>query len=558
MGRIRFPKMLREFTYAWSNQPKRNPCEPAYGVVNFLFVSFFGTVVLLLILRGACAQESYWLDELHSLWSINSGLPELLERSQQGNQSPLYSLFLWNWESVCSALPLGALTISTSRMLSISLSIIPLVAYYRFTRNGSAAPVGFACICASLLFALDTNAIFFGSEVRCYVLVIALSSLLLSVVWQIHAGDQERGHWRLGVLCLLLGLCHYTAIIACAWLIVTSALWSIKQRWSQRTYPLEPLTHWRPGHTAWGVFGVGLALVLQGAGMLQLWERRHLWSGIGKPRSLYEWDNVYPWISQCMVPLVLWGLIYCTRKCFHSVSLSTNQRAEKRQNASVLWLGMSSISFLLFAWLLSRWGTVPIWQTRYLVAVLPWLYWLSGLLWSKLVAISGPSPSLRGWLPVGVLCIALLGLVFEQGTWRTLFDGSMQWVSRGEDWRGAVNWIDEHASSSATMHVAPELLETEGMETDEAIKMYGESYLCFPVRGPYPLPQAKPIADFDTWIQSEASSLSLPSGEHWILIRKPAWALADQLASLFPRVQLREPAQITAFDNVSVIKIQIR
>jgi hypothetical protein len=63
-----------------------------YGGIDRRFL--LGLVLVMLLaawLRGVQMNESLWLDELHTAWTVCDGWGEIPWRAEIGNQSPLYS-----------------------------------------------------------------------------------------------------------------------------------------------------------------------------------------------------------------------------------------------------------------------------------------------------------------------------------------------------------------------------------------------------------------------------------------------------------------------------------
>ena len=120
-------------------------------------------------LRMPSCYESFWLDELHSAWTVWDDLSAVTSRAEAGHQSPLYYQGLWLWKQLAGSSELG---MRLSSVLATALSCVVLtIGVARWSGVLSAG------ITAGMVLAIERNAIFFGTEIRPYAWILLLASI---------------------------------------------------------------------------------------------------------------------------------------------------------------------------------------------------------------------------------------------------------------------------------------------------------------------------------------------------------------------------------------------
>src|SRR5690606_21218915 len=119
----------------------------------------------------------------------------------------------------------------------------------------------------------------------------------------------------------------------------------------------------------------------------------------------------------------------------------------------------------------ASWGDIaPLWHIRYLAGVLPLLYWTTGGFWGVAMQVWSESDGAMSrrrlrivsqWL---VVVVAVVGLMIDRGTLSRLATGTIVLVRRGEDWRGAVEFVQQHRRSGEPVFVAAGLLESSALD----------------------------------------------------------------------------------------------
>jgi len=145
-----------------------HPSGRSIGPVSHTTLSIAaGSIVVFAVavaLRLPSCYESLWVDELHSAWCVWDDLSDVAPRADIGHQSPFYFLGLWFWKQVFGGSEL-ALRMSSVLAVAASCSVLTLgVARW----SGSVI----AGVTAGAILAIETNSIFFGTELRPFALVI--------------------------------------------------------------------------------------------------------------------------------------------------------------------------------------------------------------------------------------------------------------------------------------------------------------------------------------------------------------------------------------------------
>jgi hypothetical protein len=152
-------------------------------------------------------------------------------------------------------------------------------------------------------------------------------------------------------------------------------------------------------------------------------------------------------------------------------------------------LAAIAVAATCFFWLVARWQWFPVWHRRYFIAVLPIFACVAGGGVGALAAVIPP-----GWKRVTVAAFAVavlvIGLARHQGTLARLPHYPVNLAIRGENWRGAVAWINSHATRGDRLYLDSGLIEAIALANSpqpftHAIPPDQREYLSYPLRGPY-------------------------------------------------------------------------
>ena len=165
--------------------------------------------------------ELLWLDELHTGWVVSGSFEQVLTRSAQGNQAPLFFGLVWSaiqW--------LGTSELSL-RLVSLLAAMLAMVMAVRFvwlqTKSIAAATLTLT------LIAIDDSFVRYATEARPYVLLHLASVVQAACFWRslqrwrkLSPDDQatDSNHW-LSTIGLLLSswlvvYTHYTGVFLLA------------------------------------------------------------------------------------------------------------------------------------------------------------------------------------------------------------------------------------------------------------------------------------------------------------------------------------------------------
>jgi uncharacterized membrane protein len=155
------------------------------------------------VLRVALVDRSLWFDELITVLKARDTAPSLLTGLASDVHPPLYYLLLHLWVG-----PLGT-GAAAMRSLSIVWSIVCVVAVWGWSRAAFPAHSGLP---AATLAAFGPFSAWYGSEVRMYAQVLALTALAGWMAWRVLEDGPSRG--RVAVLAAALAALAWTHYFA--------------------------------------------------------------------------------------------------------------------------------------------------------------------------------------------------------------------------------------------------------------------------------------------------------------------------------------------------------
>lgn len=429
------------------------------------------------VLRVPSCYESFWLDELHSAWCVWDSPVDALKRASLGHQSPFYFFGLWFWKQLVGS---GEVALRLSSVIAVAAgSAVLTISVARWTKSvaGGAA--------AGLVIAVESNSLFFGTELRPYAFVILFACIAISYFLRLTvvASRNEDGTAWIGLIVaiLLAMLCQPTAIGVLAWLPIALFLaWLIRDRRRLLTFSLAD------GLLVLSAAAVGFALWRVTLG--DSWHRRSLWSSFATATHVDQIWEVWDWTWLLVVPLcviVATGLFVRLRGA--TISL---------RDVSIVTFVLALIAVLATSlyWFVSWLGWVPVWHRRYFIAVLPILACLSG---GAVGVLDTALPSFRGYRMAGwVAAVAMIvALATAQGTLTRLPDYPVALVTRGEDWRAAIDWVRRNVKPNDLVFLDAGLVEAStvlssiqnqsGSAAQMPTTMDQLRYLNFAVSGPY-------------------------------------------------------------------------
>ena len=521
---------------------KRLNDRPSNATIGVASIVVF---LIAVVLRIPSCYESFWVDELHSAWCVWDDLGDVAPRADIGHQSPFYFIGLWLWKQLVGQ---SEMALRFSSVLATAASCSVLTAGVTLWSRSLIAGTT-----AGLVLAIETNSIFFGTELRPFAFVVlfaSIASLCFAKLAETTTRHERPKAWvGLIIAIMLAGLCQPTSLGALALLPLTlCGLWLVRDH--RKLMKLSLID----GLLFLTAAAVGFALWTTTVG--ESWQQRQTWASFASAKSLEQLWLAWDWMSLWCLPLM--------------VLLATTFVSRKRFDLSVWMLAGVALIGTCAYWLVSWLGWLPIWHRRYFIAVLPLLAMSVG---GCVAAVSLRSHSAK----IAVLvAIALLGcLAVRQDLHRTLTDFPVALVVRGEDWRGAVDWVRDQAGPEDHIYLESGLIEARAwnmslsaadikrasgfgslgamrgfampISTRTAEQM---DFLRYPLRGPYSLRTFQLInADLDL----PQSVLYDSSKQIFLIVRQPKEQI-DINPTRWGWVHgNRVPSEIQSYGGVTVI-----
>ena len=495
--------------------------------------------VIAIAIRLPSCHESFWVDELHSAWTVADEFGVVAERAAAGNQTTGYFHSLWVWRSVVGW---GELPMRLSSVLTSALAATLLViGVGNQTKRLSAGLI------AGGILAIDPNAVFFGTELRPYsaVMLCAVIATWTAMFWL--DGDLEGrslggARYRLMMLfwICVAALLHPTSLGVLFWLVPLTFLTA---RCRNR------LKLWRADAVAGLVVGATLGLLAMSS-LPDSWARRGQWRVFGQATDLWQLYGSWSWLPIVMVPTAL-GVLWLSL----SWVLAGRQAGVDERRSCVgllpLLVGVLATCGFFFA---SYWDWVPLWHRRYFVAALPLLAWSAGV--ASTFAL--PRTAFGRVTAAGCVVLVLGFLAWHQGTAVTIAAGRWPVQYRGEPWREAISMINERRAPSDAVWVDSGLIEANFLRfpIEQAPTVEPDwEYLSFPVRGPYRLENTIVVSAVEdgSWLRQHASTLGAETDAIWFLGRTST-AAADRLFGFLRQSANVQVVQKKQMGNLMVVK----
>ncbi|MCM2372879.1 hypothetical protein [Aporhodopirellula aestuarii] len=465
----------------------------AARTIRYRRMAAMGVFVVAFLLRWPSCGESFWVDELHTAWCVFADLSDVGWRAESGNQQNgyFYALNAW-YRGVPAAMESFYGVEAMLRLTSVLFTSISAAWLVSMIARVSGSLIG--GVTAGLAMCFESNAVFFGTELRPYAAVLFLATAMLSLIARMieqnavmvreHGARNDLRSLRSSLIGrgLLHGLVMFAAALHVTSLTVLAPLllmFAVCDWWMRR----EDVTARKASMLIHGCAGL-LWLVVAVWWFTEhesLWQSRSAWTSFAMVKSWRDVWTLWPWMSLLIMPLVV-CFIQCVRN--HS-SVEAVNRDPAALTLAVLISVVVGATFACF--LLSSVGGVALWHRRYLIASLPLLCAALGItigLLSRRRGVESEGGRGGALLAVVVAAACLLVMIFQQGTLRKLGRGDFRFARRGEDWRSAVALVREVAQPGDVVWVDAGLIEQKGQPTiitDPKL----EEYFRYVVGGPY-------------------------------------------------------------------------
>ena len=489
-------------------------------------ISVFAVAIFV---RMPSCYESFWLDELHSGWVVWDGIDDVYPRSVIGHQSPLYFYGLWVWKQLVGE---SEVLLRLSSVLCVAFSCSLLTAgLARWTKSLPAGVTGGA------ILAMENNSLFFGTELRPYAIVVLLATIAtvsFLTLWSTGARQQKPKIWAtLIATTILAALCQPTSLGVMIWMPLSLCL-----RWIITDYRQFIRFTLKDGLSALAIGSAG-GLLWQ-ITLRESWQQKSIWATFGSVTEPNQILMIWNWIWLLCVPLAFLTSATVIRTAI------THIPENPRQMRCLLALGFMAVITTSLYWVISYLELAPIWHRRYFIAVLPLLAcFCGGCIGSLHQSLpTRPTTSIIAW---ALAFLLIFGLCLDQRTIQTLPNYPVALVVRGENWRQAIAWLEEHTTERDSVLVDAGLIEGQSWITPNLLLPVNQrrcDYLTFPARGPYDLSCAlTPVGSSLKPLEEFVSKPRGSDGLTFILTRRPA----------SQALQHKFPGRVKNFGNVTVI-----
>lgn len=437
-------------------------------------------LILLLIfaawLRTAHFDESLWLDELHTSWTIHDSLADVAPRAAMGNQPPLPYWLWWAWVQLVGE---SEFTLRFPSLVA-SLAAIAILYFAVLRWTGSYL----AAMTAAVLLTIEPLALFYGGEARVYAWLQALGLLHVALLVELLRNPSAKVHWLWVVLGVVLIYTHFTAALFVGAAFFVALIAAAVPRW-QSKYRFRAILLDAALTT--------LALLPAIPSLRMIAARRDNWAqfiDLPSAHTLHELVGFPQTLGLAVIAFIVgWGLTKLHRqKAREEVPQalpSVPVPVRVVLPVLLLWFGLP----LLVASILSQLDIARLFYPRYLIMATMAMPAVIGMLLGSL-------HSLRGRTATAVLLIAT-GLIEVGAVQAFLMEPHARQAfvpSRRENWRDAVAAVNQRLNSTPgryrTVILSPGLIE---LSEDDALETEGDlrSFATFPLQGLYELDDPK-------------------------------------------------------------------
>lgn len=496
-------------------------------------------------LRLADAGHSLWLDELHTSWVVAGTWSDIPDRAAIGNYPPLYFWLLWPLVQVFGQSEIVLRGLS----LAAGVALVPVGWWAARRLTGCDGAARFA----ALLFAIDRiSGIWFSQEARPYALVMLLAVVQLVLF---HAAATTGDRWRrVGFIVVAAAMfyLHYTSL-----LFLTGQLAWFAGRWIVGADEESSPSAYRARDLLLDLVILALFCLPAAPHLLEIAARREQWAQFIEQRPFQEVFTLFP-IAAYLAGPALAALLVCRliapggRDDARSEPGST--LASPPRSAGAL-LVCSLFVPLSVAWAATWYDQARLLFPRYLLPSFICLPLLSAWLLTTFRAAGRAAFGLT----------ALLCVQFSSGPLQSYLEFGDVSGHFSEDWRAAVELVNQSAGDAAPIFVDAGLIEGEllrGGPPDEALRQY----LLFPVLGIYALERPEQAIPLPPWQPPTADPFGLgpyldllrTQREMWFVIRArvPAEFVADELLVWLTRQRIdARIAGVESLRGLAVVKI---
>ena len=492
--------------------------------------------------------ELLWLDELHTGWVVGGSFEQVLTRSAQGNQAPLFFGLVW---SAIQWLETSELSLRLVSLLAAILAMVVAAGFvWQQTKSIAAATLTLT------LIAIDDSFIWYATEARPYSLLHLASVIQVACFWRslqrwrnITPDDSAAvlSHW-LGTIGLLLSswvvvYTHYTGVF----LLVAEVLFLLPML----------LGRYLTGNAIKEMvativlFTIGcLPLLLQ---MNQAFGKPSDWSSVAK-LTQFQAEQAVNGIRWFGIPLVAVGLSIASVSFHKRRAPVVTTPTDPWLNVWVSWIAVWFLVPLLIITGLHLYG-IPIALSRYLSVGL-----IAGPIFAG--ALVGNCSMQNRWIAIPLILLASVyahwhGQI-QLGTTQPRLQLSYRVIQsivgegqlpllRSENWRAPIEVVNNRSDKAKwPLFLFGAVIEDANALVDANPEF--QAYLQFPVQSLYAVDDAERIVFAGPTIQQQHFddrylNEIIGQGGAWVLVRHEP-QLTQEIGNELERrirVQLAEP-----------------
>jgi len=467
----------------------------AHRKVHVASIVFLTLIIFLAVgLRVYRANESLWVDELHTSWTVSNGVGSVADRAAMGNQSPFYFYMTW-----CSTSLFGSSEL-TIRMPSLvaGVLLVPLmyVAVFRWTSSFVAA------LLAGFLVAIDREFIFYAQEARPYAVVQLLGLVSVTTFSHLVMASRVKGEkrasssivWRILFIIssVLLFYSHYTAgllIVAeiCCYLVLLT------------TRELRPAVSWKCFTT--DILIVTLLCLPAAPHLIDIATRRNDWQGIidaGTTPTLLRIFDTYLLLPTAIVALTSFiSWIQRRRAIFDRMDFRV-------LIILICWFIVPPGT----TWLATVIGTLPVFMFRYVIvsaaAAIALACALTAIVHAKTRWVAG-------------LAVAV-GAVWTSGIVQQLQANGRIIGSRNEDWINVVRIVNANDDGKSwPVLLQAGLIEDRRLKSDNSELFH--DYCLFPITSLYSIDTSHELVPLPSGCAPDVDELIFDEAGIWLIVR---------------------------------------
>ena len=327
---------------------------------------------------------------------------------------------------------------------------------------------GLAAAISICWFCLDRSQLFYASEARAYASLQLVQFLGWLCVWQYvrpkssTPDEMPKRFLILWALSAGIGLhLHFMAALAILWqaMVILGVI-------AARRTPRATIAFFTVSICT---AALCLPTITQG---LPVWQRRDQWQSFAGNTDWYFALTMFSLVGFLASPALILFVDCAARSSKGSSNAAENESVGSWSKA-LFWL----IAFAgpwLTAWLVTALKIAPVFHSRYILcSALPLV-----VLATVLVALMQ-----RRSLQIAAVSVGFCCLIYNQGYPQVWQAGQLIGWQRGEDWRAASAWIEDHISAGDEIWCAAGLIEGENLSLPISERL--DEYLTFPFRGAY-------------------------------------------------------------------------